>query len=137
MFLILTQFLSELLLTMCKVYQDFYNKIVYTNRIIGLICSINLLKPSYILKFNTFIHNFTTFHFHSFHPTPMHLSYFCLVLRFVVVFLYQSRGSIKSCIQLKQSNTTIMSFFNQFQSTKHVVAIDKFDQGSWFLNYLN
>ena len=137
MFLILAQFLSELLLTMCKVYQDFYNKTVYTNKIIGLICAINLLKPSRILKFNTFIHNLTTFHFHSFHPTPMHLLDFCLVLRFVVVLLYQSRGSIKSCIQLKQSNTTTMSFFNQFQSTKHTATIDQFDPGSWFLNYLN
>ena len=85
MFLVLAQFLSELLLIMCKVYHNFYNQIVYTNRIIDLICSINLLKPSSILKFNTFIHNLTTFHFHSFHPTPMPLSNFCLVLRFVVM----------------------------------------------------
>ena len=85
MFLVLAQFLSKLLLTMCKVYHNFYNQTVYTNKIIGLICSINLLKPSLILKFNTFIHNLTTFHFHSFHPTLMHLSDFCLVLRFVVV----------------------------------------------------
>ena len=85
MFLVLAQFLLELLLTMCIVYQDFYNQIVYTNRIIGLICSLTLLKPSLILKFNTFIHNLTTFHFHSFHLTPMHISDFFLVLRFVVM----------------------------------------------------
>ena len=72
MSLILAQFVSELLLTMCKPYQDFYNQTVYKNRIIGLICSINLLKPSLFLKFNTFIN--TTFHFNSSHPTPMHLS---------------------------------------------------------------
>ena len=101
----------------------FYNQTVYINRIIGLIYSINLLKSSLILKFNTFIHNVTTFHFHSFHHTLMHLLDFCLVLRFFAVLLYRLRGSFKSCIQLKQSNTTTMSFFNQFQSTKHVASI--------------
>ena len=80
MFLILAQFVSELLLTMCKVYQDFYNQTVYTKIIIGFICSINLLKPSLFLKFNTFIHNLTTFPFNSCHPTLMHLSDVCLVL---------------------------------------------------------
>ena len=74
MSLILAQFVSELLLTMCKAYQIFYNKIVYKNRIIGLIYSINLLKSSLFLKFNTFINIITTFHFNSSHPTPMHLS---------------------------------------------------------------
>ena len=74
MFLILTQFVSELLLTMCKAYQDFYNQTVYKNIIIGLICSINLFKPSFFLKFNTFINIFTTLPFNSSHPTPMHLS---------------------------------------------------------------
>ena len=76
MFLIIAQFVLESFLAMCKAYQDFYNQIVYTNRIIGLICSINLLKPSLFLKFHAFIHNLTTFPFHSFHPTPMHLSDF-------------------------------------------------------------
>ena len=61
MFLILAQLVSELFFTMCKVYQDFYNQSVYTNIIIGLICSINLLKSSFFLKFNTFIYNLTTF----------------------------------------------------------------------------
>ena len=61
MFLILAQLVSELFFTMCKVYQDFYNKSVYINIIIGLICSINLLKSSFFLKFNTFIYNLTTF----------------------------------------------------------------------------
>ena len=70
MSLILAQFVSELLLTMCKAYQDFCNQTVYRNIIIGLICSINLLKPSLFLKFNTFINIFTTFLFNSFHPTP-------------------------------------------------------------------
>ena len=74
MFLILAQFDSELFFTMCKVYQDFYNQIVYTNIIIGLICSINLLKSSLFLKFNTFLYNLSTFQFHSFHSTLMHLS---------------------------------------------------------------
>ena len=74
MSLILAQFVSEILLTMCKAYQDFYNQTVYKNRIIGLICSINLLKPSLFLKFNTFINVLTTFSFNSSHPTPMHLS---------------------------------------------------------------
>ena len=71
---ILAQFVSELLLTMCKAYQDFYNQTVYKNRIIGLICSINLLKPSLFLKFNTFINILITFPFNSSHPTQMHLS---------------------------------------------------------------
>ena len=93
MFLIMAQFVSESFLTMCKVYQDFYNQTVYTNRIIGLICSINLLKSSFFLKLNPFIYNLTTFQFHSFCPTPMHLSDFCLVLRFVVVLFNKSRGS--------------------------------------------
>ena len=74
MSLILTQFVSKLLLTMCKGYQNFYNQNVYKNRIIGLIYSINLLKPSLFLKLNTFINIFTTFHFNSSHPTIMHLS---------------------------------------------------------------
>ena len=73
MFLIIAQFVSESFLTMCKAYQDFYNQTIYTNRIIGLICSINSLKSSLFLKFNTFIYNLTTFQFHSFHPTLMHL----------------------------------------------------------------
>ena len=73
MSLILAQFVSELLLTMCKAYQDFYNQTVYKNMIISLICSINLLKTSLFLKFNTFINIFTTFPFNSSHPTPMHL----------------------------------------------------------------
>ena len=73
MSLILTQFVSELLLTMCKAYQDFYDQIVYKNIIIGLTCSINLLKPSLFLKFHTFINILTTFHFNSSLPTPMHL----------------------------------------------------------------
>ena len=85
MFLILAQFLLELLLTMCKVYQDFYNQNVYTKRITSLFCSVNVLKPSSFLKFNTSIHNRITFHFISLFPTPMHLLDFCLVLRFVVV----------------------------------------------------
>ena len=93
MFLILAQFLSELLLTMCKVYQDLYNKNVYTNRIIGLICYINLFNPSLLLKFNTFIYNLKKFHFPSFFRTPMHLSDFCLVLRFVVLLFNKSKGS--------------------------------------------
>ena len=74
MSLILAQFASKLLLTMCKAYQDFYNQTVYKNIIIGLICSINSLKPSLFLKFNTFINILTTFPFNSSHPTPMHLS---------------------------------------------------------------
>ena len=93
MSLILAQFVSEPFLTMRKAYQDFYNLTVYTNKIIGLICSINLLKPSLFLEFNTFIHNLTTFHFHSFHPTPMHLSDVCLVSRFIVVLFNKSRRS--------------------------------------------
>ena len=93
MSLILVQFVSELLLTMCKIYQDFYNQTVYTNRIIGLICFINFLKPSLFLKFNTFIHNLTTIHFNSFHPTPMHLSNVCLVFRFVAMLFNKSRSS--------------------------------------------
>ena len=80
MSIILAQFVSELLLTMCKAYQDFYDQTIYKNRIIGLICTINLLKPSLFLKFNTFINIFTTFPFNSSHPTPMHLSDVCLVL---------------------------------------------------------
>ena len=74
MSLILAQFVSELLLTMCKAYQIFYNQTVYKNRIIGLIYSINLLKSSLFSKFNTFINILTTFHFNSSHPTLMHLS---------------------------------------------------------------
>ena len=74
MSLILAQVVSELLLTMCKTYQDFYNQTFYKNISIGLICSITLLKPSLFLKFNTFINIFTTFPFNSSHPTPMHLS---------------------------------------------------------------
>ena len=74
MSLILAQFVSKLLLTMCKDYQDFYNQTVYKNKIIGIISSINLLKPSLFLKFNTFINILTTFPFSSSHPTPMHLS---------------------------------------------------------------
>ena len=70
MSLILAQFVSELLLTMCKAYQGSYDQTIYKNKIIGLICSINLLKPSLFLKFNTFINIFTTFHFNSSHPTP-------------------------------------------------------------------
>ena len=93
MFLIIPQFVLESFFTMCNVYQDFYNQIVYTNRIIGLICSINLLKSSFLLKFNTFIYNLTTFQFLSFYLTPMHLSSLCLVLRFVVVLFKKSRGS--------------------------------------------
>ena len=85
MFLIIAQFVSESFLTMCRVYQDFYNQIFYINIIIGLIYSINLLKSSFFLKFNTFIYNLKTFPFPSFHPTPMHLLDFCLVLIFVVV----------------------------------------------------
>ena len=63
MSLILAQFVSELLLTMCKAYMDFYNQTVYKHKIISLICSINLLKPFLFLKFNTFINIFTTFPF--------------------------------------------------------------------------
>ena len=74
MSLILAQFVLELLLTMCKAYQDFYNQTIYKNIIIGLIYSISLLKPPLFLKFNTFINIFTTFPFYSSHPTPMHLS---------------------------------------------------------------
>ena len=74
MSLILAQVVSELLLTMCKAYQGFYNQTIYQNRIIVLICSINLLKPSLFLKFNTFINIFTTFHFNSSPLTQMHLS---------------------------------------------------------------
>ena len=66
MSIILKQFVSELLLTMCKDDQDFYNQTIYKNRIISLICSINFLKPSLFLKFNI--------PFNSSHPTPMHLS---------------------------------------------------------------
>ena len=80
MSLILAQFVSKLLLTMYKAYQDFYNQSVYKNKIIGLICSINLLEPSLFLKFNTFINIFTTFPFNSSHPTSMHLSDVCFVL---------------------------------------------------------
>ena len=74
MSLILGQFALELLLTICKAYRGFYNQTVYKNKIIGLICSINLLKPSLFLKFNTFINILTTFPFNSSHPTLMHLS---------------------------------------------------------------
>ena len=74
MSIILAQFVLELLLTMFKAYQDFYNQTVYKNIIIGLICSINLLTPSLFLKFNTFINILTTFSLNSSHPTPMHLS---------------------------------------------------------------
>ena len=101
MSLILEQFVSELFLTMCKVYQNFYNQIVYKNRIICLICSINLLEPSLLLKFNTFINILTTFPFNSSHPTLMHLLSCCLVSRFVDVLFNKSRSSIKSSIQLK------------------------------------
>ena len=73
MSLILAQFVSELLLTMCKAYQDSYDQTVYKNRIIGLICYINLLKSSLFLKFHTFINILTTFHFNSSLPIPMHL----------------------------------------------------------------
>ena len=74
MSLILAQFVSELLLTMCKAYQDFYDQTVYKNIIICLIYSINLLKPPLFLKFNTVINILTTFPFNSSHPTLMHLS---------------------------------------------------------------
>ena len=75
-------------------YHDFMIKMFTSNRIISFIRSINLVKPSLFLKFNTFIQNLTTIHFHSFHPTPMHLSMVCLDLRFVVVlFLIKSRSS--------------------------------------------
>ena len=77
MSLILAQFISELLLTMCKVYQDFYNQTVYKNIIISHICSINLLKPSFFLKFNTFINICKNFSFNLSHPTLMHLSDVC------------------------------------------------------------
>ena len=70
MSLILAQVVSELLLTMCTTYQGFYNQTIYKNIIIGLICSINLLKPFLFLKFNTFINIFTTFHFNSSPLTP-------------------------------------------------------------------
>ena len=93
MFLIVAHFVSESFFTMCKVYQDLYNQTVYTNRIIGLIYSIDLLKSSFFLKFNTFIHTLTTFPFPSFHLTPMHLSDFCLVMKFFVVLFNKSRGS--------------------------------------------
>ena len=58
----------------------FYNQTVYKYRIIGLICSINLLKPSLFLKFNTFINILIAFHFNSSHSTPMNLSNDCFVL---------------------------------------------------------
>ena len=73
MSLIFAQFVSKLL-TMCKAYHDFYNQTVYKNIIIGLICSINLLKHSLFLKFNTFINILTTFPFNSSHLTLMHIS---------------------------------------------------------------
>ena len=82
MSLILAQFVSKLLLTMCKVYQDFYNQTIYKIIIIGLICFIDLLKPSLFLKFNTFIHILTTI--------------VCLVFRFVVVLFNKSENSFKS-----------------------------------------
>ena len=85
MFLVLAQLLLVLLLTMCKVYQDFLTKPFTSNIIISLLYSINLVKPSLFLKFNTFIQNLTTIHFHSFHATLMHLLMVCLALRFVVV----------------------------------------------------
>ena len=93
MSLILAQFVSKLLLTMCKVYQDFYNQTVYKNIIISLICSINLLKPSFFLKFNTFINIFTTFSFNSSHPTPMHLSDVCLVFVDMLLCYFTTRMS--------------------------------------------
>ena len=81
---------------MCKAYQDFYNQTVYKNRIIGLICSINLLKHSLFLKFNTFINIFTTFPFNSSYPTLMHL--------------------------LEKCNTTTTQFLQQFSSAKQFTA---------------
>ena len=95
MFLIIAQFVSKSFLTMCRVYQDFYNQIVYTNIIIGLIYFINLLKSSFFLKFNTFICNLTTFQFHSFlsYPNASIRFFVWFVLRFVVVLFNKSRGS--------------------------------------------
>ena len=77
--------LSRVTIDHVQSYQDFITKLFTSNKIISFICSINLVKPSLLLKFNLFIHNLTTFYFHLFHPTPMHLSMVCLALRFVVV----------------------------------------------------
>ena len=119
MSLILAQFVLELLLTMCKAYQDFYNQIVYKNRIIGLICSINLLKPSLFIKFNTFINIYTTFYFNSSHPTQMHLSY-CLSGFYVyVVVLFNSENvHLDQQFNSEKCNTTITQFHQQFSFTK-------------------
>ena len=102
MSIILAQFVSELLLTMCKVYQNFYDQSIYTNIIIGLICSINLLKSSLFLKFNTFIHTLTTSHFHSFHPTLMHYHIVFLVLWICCCVIYQLGCIFRSENQLKE-----------------------------------
>ena len=117
MFLILAQFVSELFFTMCKVYQDFYNQIVFTNKIICLICSINLLKSSFFLKFNTFIYNLTTFQFHSFHPTPIHLSDVCLVSRFIAVLFNKVTKFIliKHSAQNNPTQPQFHSFTNPIQ----------------------
>ena len=69
MFLIFSQFVLELLLTMCKAYQDFLNKTIYKNIIIGLICSINfktflILEVQHIYQY---LYNFP-FQFISFYP---------------------------------------------------------------------
>ena len=137
-----------------KSYQDFMNKLFTSNKIMSFICSINLVKPSLFLKFNIFIHNLTTFYFHLFHPTPMYLSMFFLVLRFIVVLFSSIQEVHSSCFQLttiqhnhnfinsrgsffmlSAHNNPTQPQFHQFNSTKYAAPIRQFDPGNWFLLY--
>ena len=124
MSLILAQFVLEILLTMCKAYQDFYNQTVYKNRIIGLICSINLLQSSLFLKFNTFINILTTFLFNSTHPTPnASIKLFVWFPDLLLCCLISQKVHLNQTFNSEKFNTTIISFFHHFHSTKQVIEI--------------
>ena len=124
MSLILAQFVIELLLTICKAYQDFYNQTVYKNITIGLNSSINLLQSSLFLKFNTFINILTTFFFNSTHPTPnASIKLFVSFPDLLLCCLTGQKVHLNQTFISEKFNTTTISFFHHFHSTKQVTTI--------------
>ena len=106
MSLILAQFVSEVLLTMCIVYQDlkylnYLKKQNYKSYLFH-----HLFKSSLVLKFNIFNDKFTTSFFISFHPSPIGFrTVYCLVSGHVTIMFYNSKAYTNQNIQFKRIST--------------------------------
>ena len=111
-------------------------KLFTKNRIIGLICSINLLQSSLFLKFNTFINILTTFLFQFISSYPntsikfLFGSWICCYAVLQVQRLFKSNHSIQRNLIEQQFNSIIFQILlNSSQ------LFSRSAQENWFLHY--